>query len=263
MSLTAQKAAISKIIWQQVATVVILKQNMRQAATTPDNVKLRTALVNMRYGACTAADIQYLHSRTISRRPGHPTFNDPRFRYVSIITGLNLQKDKIDELGCIKYVKENNQDLTVFYSNDPPAGNGGSDERKPRSARNQNVQRLIKTLPKNRQQQLWDAPPSSTDNHMPGKLSLCVGMPVMIRNNDATELCVTKGQEGRVVGWQEGIGNSGQKIFDTLFVELVNPPRVIRIKGLPDNAVALSCATKKNWCSAPDGMLIQFNREQV
>ena len=28
------------------------------------------------------------------------------------------------------------------------------------------------------------------------ELSLCIGMPVMLRNNDATELCITKGQEG-------------------------------------------------------------------
>jgi hypothetical protein len=31
-------------------------------------------------------------------------------------------------------------------------------------------------------------------------------MPVMIRNNDATELCITKGQEGYVVGWQSSDG---------------------------------------------------------
>ena len=31
-------------------------------------------------------------------------------------------------------------------------------------------------------------------------------MPVMIRNNDATELCITKGQEGFVVGWQSEKG---------------------------------------------------------
>ena len=36
--------------------------------------------------------------------------------------------------------------------------------------------------------------------HIPGKLSLCMGLPVMIRNNDATELCITKGQEGHILG---------------------------------------------------------------
>ena len=31
-------------------------------------------------------------------------------------------------------------------------------------------------------------------------VSLCIGLPVMIHNNDATELCITKGQEGYIIG---------------------------------------------------------------
>jgi hypothetical protein len=38
--------------------------------------------------------------------------------------------------------------------------------------------------------------------YFPKKLTLCLEIPVMIRNNDATELCITKGQEGIIVGWQ-------------------------------------------------------------
>jgi len=45
-------------------------------------------------------------------------------------------------------------------------------------------------------------------------------MPVMIRNNDATELCITKGQEGFVVGWQAEKGPHGKRVLDTLFVKL-------------------------------------------
>jgi len=52
---------------------------------------------------------------------------------------------------------------------------------------------------------IWNLPHSDT-NHFPEKLSLCIGMPVIIRNNDATELCTTKGQEGHVLGWQTGKG---------------------------------------------------------
>jgi hypothetical protein len=84
--------------------------------------------------------------------------------------------------------------------------------------------KLKTTLPPNRQQQLWDAHPSFTETHIAGKLDLCVGLPVMIRNNEATELCITKGQEGRVAGWTEATGNQGQRILDTLFVELIDPP---------------------------------------
>ena len=39
-----------------------------------------------------------------------------------------------------------------------------------------------------------------TDNR-PGKLSICIGMPVMIKYNEATECCVTNGTEAEVVGW--------------------------------------------------------------
>ena len=35
-------------------------------------------------------------------------------------------------------------------------------------------------------------------------------MPVMLQNNDATKLCITKGQEGAVAGWQSYIGPHGR-----------------------------------------------------
>ena len=52
-------------------------------------------------------------------------------------------------------------------------------------------------------------------------------MPVIIRNNDATELCITKGQEGHVVGWQEGIGPHGKQVLDTLFIKLDKPAKTV------------------------------------
>ncbi|KAJ6532480.1 hypothetical protein B0H19DRAFT_1325418, partial [Mycena capillaripes] len=39
-----------------------------------------------------------------------------------------------------------------------------------------------------------------TSEHGPGCLRLCVGTPVMIKSNDAPELCITKGQEAIVRG---------------------------------------------------------------
>ena len=38
--------------------------------------------------------------------------------------------------------------------------------------------------------------PFTTDKHIAGKLSLCICLPIMIHHNFATELCITKGQEG-------------------------------------------------------------------
>jgi hypothetical protein len=90
MSILDQKNTIGKIIWQQITTVVILKQNMRQTADTPDDVKFRTALTNMRFACCSKEDLQYLQSRTIGNRPGQPTFTRKEFRNVSIITAYYL-----------------------------------------------------------------------------------------------------------------------------------------------------------------------------
>jgi hypothetical protein len=52
-----------------------------------------------------------------------------------------------------------------------------------------------------------------------------MGMPIMLRGNDAIELCITKGQEAVVCGWDESVGPLGQKVLDTLLVRLVKPPK--------------------------------------
>jgi len=70
---------------------------------------------------------------------------------------------------------------------------------------------------KKKQIVLWNAPPSTSD-HIAAKLSLCIGLPIMLRHNDATELYITKGQEGIVVGWNSSIGKHGCLMLETLFV---------------------------------------------
>jgi hypothetical protein len=74
-----------------------------------------------------------------------------------------------------------------------------------------------KQLPPDVQKILWEQPPSTTQNHAPGKLSLCVGMPVMLKHNEATEYCITKGAEATVVNWQTITGPKGQNMVDILF----------------------------------------------
>ncbi|KAJ7841136.1 hypothetical protein B0H13DRAFT_1910394 [Mycena leptocephala] len=88
-------------------------------------------------------------------------------------------------------------------------------------------------------------------------------MPVMIKSNEATELCITKGQEALVVGWDSSIGPSGQKILDTLFVELVKPPRNIQIPDLPVNVVPLGRTSNHITCLLRDDSLLSLMREQV
>jgi hypothetical protein len=48
-----------------------------------------------------------------------------------------------------------------------------------------------------------------------------------------------------------------------LFIELIAPPKTIKIKGLPLNVVALPKSSKKIWCTLPDNRSIQISCEQV
>jgi len=57
-----QQAAIGKVLWHQVTTVVILRQNMRQHTESVEDAQFYEALTNMRYKVCTAEDIAFLRS---------------------------------------------------------------------------------------------------------------------------------------------------------------------------------------------------------
>ncbi|KAJ7486831.1 hypothetical protein FB451DRAFT_1127073 [Mycena latifolia] len=107
------------------------------------------------------------------------------------------------------------------------------------------------------------APPCTTNEFIPGKLSLCVGMPVMLRATDATEMCITKGQEGAVVGWDESVGPMGQKVLDTLFVKLIKPPKNVQIDDLPPNVVPLVRTVTHITVLMEDDTLLSVLREQI
>jgi hypothetical protein len=141
-----------------------------------------------------------LQRRTIGSQPGKPTFDCRELWDISIITAFNAQKDKINELGLVKFAKEHGQELISFYSDDSIAANAGDTAQKPKEVWRCETVKGKTMLLAHRQQQLWDAHPCFMGQHVPGKLNVCLGLPVMNRNNDATELCITKGQEGRVVG---------------------------------------------------------------
>ncbi len=220
-----QEAAHGKALWHQVTTAVILRENMRQRTQSLEDAALRTALVNMRYGACTQEDIQFLRSRIAGRRPDQPKVSSKDFRNVAIICGIHTQKDMINQLGCERFAAETGQKLTNFYSIDK-WGKGADPADKKRQSRSKKSASKSKhksnEIDFDDQREIWRLRHGATGNFA-GKLPLCLGMPVMIRNNDATELCITKGQEGFVVGWQASKGPFGKKVLDTLFVRLDKP----------------------------------------
>jgi hypothetical protein len=85
----------------------------------------------------------------------------------------------------------------------------------------------------------------------------------MIRHNDATELCITRGQEAFVVGWRSRTGTRQQLVLDTLFVMLSNPPSPVQLDGLPLNVVPLVPSSQSVKCSLSDDTIININRKQV
>ncbi|SJL13082.1 uncharacterized protein ARMOST_16519 [Armillaria ostoyae] len=254
----AQEMAMGKAIWHQVTTVVILRQNMRQRFQTAKDEQLRTALANMRYKACTKADIAFLNSR-ISGKPAAPKIADKQFRNVSIITGLNVHKDELNRIASARFTEETRRSLVTFYSEDQLSSSETSECMRP----GQGKQITCTDISQNLQDILWAAAPSENDKHIPPTLALCIGMPVMIRVNSATELCITKGQEATVHSWRDAVGSRGQRILDVLFVTLINPPTEVRIPGLPLNVVPLLCTSSTITCSLPDDMTIRIARSQV
>ena len=163
----------------------------------------------------------------------------------------------------MRFSKDTYQKLTDFYSDDELGED--IDPSTLISVRNKDKKSIPSTkkqLSPGMQDALWNLQHSASE-HIPGKLSLCIGLPVMIRNNDATELCITKGQEGHIVGWKLGIGSRGQVVLDTLFVKLDRPAKKINIEGLPENVVPLMKIKKSVKCTFPNGVSIPVRRSQV
>ena len=254
----AQEEALGRALWHQVTTVVILRQNMRQKTQSKEDDKFRQVLENMRYKDCTLADIQFLRSRITSQIPGMPSITNEDFRLVSIITAKNAQKDEINKLGCQKFAEETGQKLTDFYSEDSLK----SDDDKKRTKKCL-PNKKIKHIDIGLQKVLWNLPHSSSSRPVPGKLSLCIGMPIMIKSNVATELCITNGQEATVVGWQNTVGKHQQLLLDVLFVKLKNPPKCIQLDDLDENVVPLTRTTCNITCKLPDGSGVSISRTQV
>ncbi|KAJ3925489.1 MAG: hypothetical protein NXY57DRAFT_907015 [Lentinula lateritia] len=149
--------------------------------------------------------------------------NESYQRDAAIIVGENKYKDEINRLGCLRFAADTKQKLTNFYSDDLVSGN--TDQGAP--AKSKNKKRSMSSISKDLQQHLWELPTCAHEYHAPPVLSLCIGLPIIIRHNIATELSITKGQRGTVYAWHESTGAFGQCTLDVLFVLLDEPPTPI------------------------------------
>ncbi|KAK0491918.1 hypothetical protein EDD18DRAFT_1358347 [Armillaria luteobubalina] len=194
----------------------------------------------MRYKDCTDDDITFLKSRVSNARINGPTVKDDIFQDVSIITAWNMHKDEINRLGVERFARETGQELVDFYSNDSlkRTKNAVDDDDSVKFRSNYKPIQL-KNITDDLQSVLWNQPLSATSQHLPGKLRLCVGLPVMIRYNSATELCMTKGQEGTIHTWQA------------------------TVDGLPLNVVPLTLSATTIEVNLPSQEHVNITREQV
>ncbi|KAF8235499.1 hypothetical protein L208DRAFT_1149311, partial [Tricholoma matsutake] len=110
---------------------------------------------------------------------------------------------------------------------------------------------------------LWAQSPCANTNLIPGKLSLCISMPVMIHVDSATELCMTKGQEAVVYSWQAGKTPDGTAILDALFVHLINHPSQVQLDNLPPNVVPLTWTSVTTSCLLPDDTSLTISHNQI
>ncbi|KAF5318409.1 hypothetical protein D9611_013936 [Ephemerocybe angulata] len=257
-----QDNTLGLLLWNMFVTVVVLRQNMRQTESDDaDEDALRTCLVNMRYRECTEADLEFLRSRIPANNPSI-SLGDPLWRNVSIITAWNTHKDQINEMNAVRFAHESKQPLFMFYCIDKQSTANGQRGRR-KKAPPPPAQHKIK-LTDTVREALWTSPPY-TSEHVPACLPLCVGMPVMIRNNDATELCITKGQEAKVRGWtsREISGHPGKFALDVLFVELLNPKDPIKLPYLEENVVPLMKISTAITAVLPNDAKISVSRQQV
>ncbi|TFK63276.1 hypothetical protein BDN72DRAFT_872333 [Pluteus cervinus] len=241
-----QASAIGKALWHQITTVVLLRKIMRQTGQSQDEIDFRLALANLRYKACTKEDLKHIRKRVHSKLPG-------------LITAWNIHKDVMNDIGTRRFAEETGQNLHVFYSNDILDANADI-----RTANNRKKRCHFSSIPPDDiQNQLWNIPPGCNTRNMPGKLVICLGLPVMIRTNIATELCMTKGQEGTITGWTYTLGNKNQRVLDTVFVKLTDPPQTVQFSNLPENVVPVIRTTATISCLLSNDKNIAVSRTQV
>lgn len=63
---------------------------------------------------------------------------------------------------------------------------------------------------------------------------------MLIRNNNATDLCITRGQEARVVRWTSQRMQLDHHRLEVIYAELIKPPHGIYVPNLPKNMVPLT-----------------------
>ncbi|KAL4262377.1 ATP-dependent DNA helicase [Pleurotus pulmonarius] len=259
----SQEQMIGQVAWHMVTDVVILRENMRQKTQSKDDARFRTALENMRYKACTTDDVLFLKSMSSNAVQNVADFDWDAFKGSSIITGLNSNRDTINDIGVRRFAIEHGRNLVTFYSEDTCKDKEDDPVRTKKRARKSARKNSPDVFGIEVQKILWNQPPASNTKRLPGKLMLCQGLPVMLKHNFATELGMVNGQKGTVYGWHETVGSFGQRVLEVLFITLDCPAESVRIQGLPVNVVPIVKTSNETDIRTPSGHTFTINRQQV
>ena len=186
--------------------------------------------------------------------------------YVPVITPWNAHRDGINAWRTLEFAEKMKTPLVRFYSLDSwgvKSQNSASVRQAQKEyERGVDPVRTTNAISARLQQALWDLPPSLTEHHA-GILTLCKGMPVVLKQNEATELCATNGAQGIVDDWDCHISND-RLILDVLYVQLINPPRTMQLPGLKENVIPLTRTRKTIHCTLPaNDLKVTVSREQV
>ncbi|KAJ3557162.1 hypothetical protein NM688_g1617 [Phlebia brevispora] len=263
LTLAGQRRAIGKALWHMFDTHVLLRENMRQTASTKEDEAYRRLLTNARLKACDEDDFRLLDTITLGRNPSLSLTT--MFQHTSIITAWNAHRDAINERGTTRFAEEHGESLKFFYSKDTLVGT-----REISSLRQTQKQMEVlhafrsrtNELPHSLKETLWQLPPCMTD-HIAGILPLCPNMPVMLKSNEATELCATNGAEGTVYGWDIDASDEQHPRLKTVFIRLTSPPRNIQIGDLPENVVPITAVSERIKCILPNDTTLWIQRTQI
>ncbi|KAF8896912.1 hypothetical protein CPB84DRAFT_1681957 [Gymnopilus junonius] len=218
----------------------------------------------MQYAACTDEDIAFLRTRIVEPRHRASTLEDSvDICDVAIITRFNKTKDCINDEASQRFAAERGLQLHDFCSIDKLASSSKPGKKQKDKIPGKKASKGPCYVSQADQEMLWSCSPHTNTKKVPAKLSLCVGMPVIIRYNEATELCITRGQDALVVGWNASEGPYGRQVLETLFVKLVNPPKEVNIPDLPTNVVPLSRMMITTKCCLRSDCEITIQCQQV
>jgi hypothetical protein len=254
---TEQAKTIGCLIWLQFTTVVVLQENMRQKGTSPEEKVFQVALEKLCWKSCTDKDIALIRSRVAGKEAGSPLNKEP-FKNVSIITTWNKVKDEFNACNSERFAKDCGQDLSEFYSIDKLG------ETEVTKNRTRTIYSDVTKMSFALRQALWNQPPN-TSGQILACLKLCLGMPVIIRYNIATDLCMTQGQEARVVRWTSQLIERGlpQRKLDVLYIELISPPKSVKLPNLPVNVVPLTAIDHYVEARLPSDVVVKIKRVQI